>query len=138
VPDHLIRHFSRGYFDGDGTINCSATGRHKNPQYTVGICGTYNFCQNLNDILVESINFKKSLPAKTESKVFVYSFGGNERIKSFYHYIYDDANLFLTRKKEKMSKVFDLIPYITNCDAKYHGKVLEKYNLNNPDSVILR
>ncbi len=110
VPENLISHFVRGFFDGDGSISYQITGRHKNPQFVVLFCGTKHFCDNLNQLLQKKLNFLNRKLYK-HKKMFQLSFNGNEQIKNFYNYLYKDAELFLKRKKEKMAQVFKIIPY---------------------------
>lgn len=113
IPECFLRHFIRGYFDGDGSVHLSASGRHKNPQYHISILGTESFLNKLSEIVGtgSGIGIKKVKPKSLEGKIFRYMFGGNEMVKKFYHYLYDDSSVFMERKKEKMEKVFGLIPY---------------------------
>ncbi|MDD4624693.1 MAG: LAGLIDADG family homing endonuclease, partial [Bacilli bacterium] len=45
IPHDYVKHFTRGYFDGDGSVN------KRNVGYLIG---TYEFCNSLNLILREN------------------------------------------------------------------------------------
>ena len=47
VPEHLVHHFIRGYFDGDGTINIMK--QFKTPQARFQLLGTYDFLKGVCD-----------------------------------------------------------------------------------------
>lgn len=53
VPNHLIHHFMRGYFDGDGCISGTKT-----PSFSV--LGTKDFLDKYEDILINNIKCKKN------------------------------------------------------------------------------
>lgn len=106
VPENLIFHFIRGFFDGDGTIGQSSTGRHKNPQFNFIVCGTYEMCNGVNDIFVNFLGLPRQKIVKKEN-IWIYNIGGNNSVRKIFEAIYKDAESFLTRKKEKLEKVFD-------------------------------
>lgn len=84
-PD-LIRHFIRGYFDGDGHI------RIKNNLFEgVDISGRSEFIDNLNKYL----NFKRCENHSSNSKrIYSNKEGGLE----FFNFVYKDATIYLERK----------------------------------------
>ena len=47
IPKNLLRHFIRGYFDGDGSIALTKDNRNDNLMYRINIVGTKNFVENL-------------------------------------------------------------------------------------------
>jgi len=111
IPDNLIHHFVRGYFDGDGTLCKYKHGRHVNPQFQIMFCGSFDFLSSLNNLLTETIQLNSLKIKTTKSKIYQFSFGGNNQVKSFYNWLYQDATLFLTRKEIKMKEVFQYTPY---------------------------
>jgi hypothetical protein len=110
VPKKFIRHFMRGYFDGDGSVYSSITGRHKNPQFGFNFVGTFSTCSNISKILHKDSGLFLTVPRKKESIYSVF-YSGNKNTKKFFHYLYDNASFFLLRKKNKMSEVLNIIPY---------------------------
>jgi len=104
----LVHHFIRGYFDGDG---CVYTYNPKNYNKTntiynsigVNICGTQEFLECI------SRNFSTNQPKKDkrkENNIWYLSFSGSKKTKFFYEYLYKDATIWLTRKKDKFDKYF--------------------------------
>ena len=109
IEEMLISHFIRGYFDGDGSI-CKDNRNSKN--YTISIVSTLEFCQNYYNILETELGICPYIreTGRRNGITFTASFRGNQQIKKFGHYIYNDSgNLFLDRKKnrfEEMDKIF--------------------------------
>lgn len=86
----LIRHFIRGYFDGDGSIYLD-----NQDQLQINIVSTKNMISEIKRILAEqNIN---SYIGKSKS-IWRLQSGGNKQIKNFCDWIYSDASIFLLRK----------------------------------------
>ena len=112
VPENLLNHFIRGYFDGDGCISyreskCITNDKEYNKKYIVSsIVGTYNFLDNLKNILNRyDVNFKfnKSSNCGKASEIRLER---QYELLNFYNYIYNDATIYLNRKKEKFENAF--------------------------------
>lgn len=89
IPKELFHHFIRGYFDGDGWI-C------KN---TFGIISSDDFCFKMQTFLWDNFNIKSYLmKAGKVSRLLVHR---KEDITKLYNYMYNDATIFLERKKNK-------------------------------------
>jgi hypothetical protein len=104
----LVPHFIRGYFDGDGTVFISYPKNYNKTTtiYTnigIGICGTKEFLQGLSK--EAPINEAKKDKRK-ESNIWYASMSGSKKVKLFYDYIYKDATVLLTRKKNKFEEYF--------------------------------
>lgn len=86
IPDELVRHFIRGYFDGDGCAakdgRISIVGGIKILKDIASCAGIadYNIYEFKNTSVVCDLRYSK------------------ENSKSFYNYLYKDANIFLYRK----------------------------------------
>lgn len=103
VPDHLIYHFIRGYFDGDGCISKVGIFTHK-----TNIAGNVNFLTELKLILKNNSIYLKLCILKSDPKVGeIYTATYSENLK-FYNYIYKDAIFFLKRKKDKYDAFFKM------------------------------
>jgi hypothetical protein len=98
VPDELMHHFIRGYFDGDGHI--SKDKRLINPYYHINITSTKEFIIVLKKILMDNDiitgNLYKRYKDKEISAHTVHV--KNKSAKNFVDYIYLNAKMFLTRK----------------------------------------
>ena len=100
VPKELIRHFIRGYFDGDGSL--CVTEKTK----SIDILGTYDFLYQL--CLESNIATSKIYVSKSKSnKVFRIVLGSRLDLYNFSKYIYDDCNIYLDRKYEKFKKLME-------------------------------
>ena len=123
VPSCLIRHFVRGYFDGDGSVSDGRT-----PQ--VDIIGTTDFLLPLQDILFKELSFNKTVlnqrHKNVDNNIRSLQIGGNKQCIKFRDWLYEDATIFLKRKKE----IFDsYTPFerverkcsIDNCNNKHSG-----------------
>ena len=104
VPNELLRHFIRGYFDGDGCLSIKEYAFKKSPKVT--ILGTIEFLTSLRNYLnLGEIPIKK---CKNNDSNNYYMMFNVEDARKFLHYIYDNANIFLQRKYDKFLEV---IPY---------------------------
>lgn len=96
IPKHLIYHFIRGYFDGDGHIsdpkNLKAT-------FHLSLLGTKHFLTSILDIIPLNPHLKIKNVKQSQEVFFFQLSGMNARM--FLKYLYDDATAFLTRKKER-------------------------------------
>lgn len=94
--ESLIKHFVRGYVDGDGCLSLI-----KGWYPTVSILGTTNFLNSLQkDIGIEKTRKLRKNDYKSESDTMVLSFVGKSAI-SFTKYLYEDSSIYLDRKYKK-------------------------------------
>lgn len=98
IPNELMHHFIRGYFDGDGHI--SKDKKLKNAYYHINITSSLSFMEKLKDVLLENSietgNLYKRYKDREHSAHTTYVL--NKSAKQFVEYIYNNATLFLTRK----------------------------------------
>lgn len=103
VPNYLIRHFIRGVFDGDGCVNSSST-CHK-----FSIIGTRQLLEGIQKVLIKECNLKNktkiTVKHKTNNIVCTLAYGGARICTKIKMYLYKDATIYLTRKKEKFDKI---------------------------------
>jgi DNA-binding CsgD family transcriptional regulator len=96
IPEEYLRHYIRGYFDGDGCV----VNNIKHPQ--ISICGTESFLNWVKD------NFKKhcsgvgnpAVRSLKDNKIHVLSFGGRKQTVSILDWLYKETeeNIKLDRK----------------------------------------
>ena len=116
IEDCLVRHFIRGYFDGDGSVYfCERFQYDKrrgkeylNQHFVCNFQGTYDFLSKLRFILEES-NIKCGKIRKGHGNIYTFEFSSRESVTSFYHYIYDGATVYLNRKHEKFINTFEYL-----------------------------
>lgn len=98
IPDNLLSHFIRGYFDGDGNIYYDCK-RSKCQTQTVG---TKDFCEKLSCIL-NSNNCKNNIkhPKQCSENTYVIQTSGNKSSNIFLSWMYQNADLKLERKYQQ-------------------------------------
>ncbi len=93
LPENLLSHFIRGYFDGDGGVSVRKDGR----KCSVTIVGREDFLKKLKEKINVGHIYKTS-----SDKVKCISICSKKQIDEFYNFIYKNANVFLDRKKKKI------------------------------------
>jgi intein-encoded DNA endonuclease-like protein len=94
VPEQLIRHFIRGYFDGDGCIS------FYKKAYLIGFTGTYEVLKGIEEV------FAGDWVITPHNNAFQINIGGNLQVLRIFHYLYDDATVFLERKCDKFLELY--------------------------------
>lgn len=95
VPEFLVRHFLRGYFDGDGCISWNK--RYKSgDKSTIHVAGNYEFLNN---------TFNKYFPTKCTLRLYKksrqcydYTIQDKYQVLKFLSYLYNDSTIYLQRK----------------------------------------
>lgn len=94
VPDNLLRHFIRGYVDGDG---CLTVYSRKNSM-RIEILGTMEFLSGLQ----KRCNlFQCRIYAKPPTKIYRIMLGKQTTVKIICDWLYKDASIYLNRKYQK-------------------------------------
>lgn len=106
INKDLMRHFIRGYFDGDGTVYLDNI-NHSDNRSIFGFYGQHDFLLNIKNELINEINISNRKIFDKES-VSMITFSKHNDVVKFYKYIYENATIFLTRKR----KLFDI--YLSN------------------------
>lgn len=106
IPEELIPHFIRGYFDGDGSVFLHKDPRNNNEYLGINICGTKEFLTTLSKyipFLEEGQCIYKE--KRRETNCWNLKLASNIRSLELYHYLYKNCgDLYLSRKKEKFEK----------------------------------
>ena len=94
--EELIRHFIRGYVDGDGCLS------YQNKEHTIAtlsILGTENFLNTLQQHIPEKNHKLQDNDKKSDiTKVLTYNYGTAYRVAS---YLYSNSHIYLDRKYNK-------------------------------------
>lgn len=102
LPNNLVSHFIRGYFDGDGSIYL---GKAKKDNWkssgNVSFIGTYELLSWILNNLKEQCSTKANIYKYKNKDIWEIKIGGNTNFLNLYEYLYKDANIFLSRKKDK-------------------------------------
>lgn len=141
IPDNLIRHFVRGYFDGDGSISTPKTrpnGRR------VEFCSvSEELIKEIRTYLVKNnIEFYNIREKNSSDQVlYVLEACKTETILKFYELLYKDSTIFLKRKWDrfqnyKLVKRKDANPDCILCNSS--GTVSKRASRVTKESIILR
>ncbi|MCK9445636.1 hypothetical protein M0Q50_01945 [bacterium] len=101
LKNDFIRHFIRGYFDGDGTI-C----KYKKKSIFSFTSGSLIFLEQIQNIMCENITLNK---LKISNYKSYHRFGWTMKndINNIYSYLYDNTNIYLNRKKIIFEKIIN-------------------------------
>lgn len=107
VPKELKRHFIRGYFDGDGWIHCSKTGKKR---MEIGFIGTPNTMLGIKNYLENTIILSDVVLKKNHGKTTTMSlcYGKFSDCDKIYNHLYKDCNIYLERKLNKFDEILYL------------------------------
>lgn len=108
IPNELLHHFIRGYFDGDGGWSL-VHGKDGSDRCKFGFtCGDKAFLERLKFILIEQCHLGDiKILSKESSKAHQLYWGGKNQAKRFFGYLYQDATVFMERKKSKGLQCID-------------------------------
>jgi intein/homing endonuclease len=106
IPDNLIRHFIRGYFDGDGSIiGWVAKEINKSDRFRY----KFDICSKTSGILLDIQKFFSNHNIKTNinyikrDDMYRISTSSKVEVNKIYHLLYDDSNFRLSRKFNKFN-----------------------------------
>lgn len=119
VPEYLLRHFIRGYLDGDGYISVyhqnktkSDGTKYQSVRCIIGAEGMEDFVIPMAKYLEEKLNIHpfqiKQKKGRITKSVECTSLHDVEKI---YNFLYNGANIYLDRKFEKLDKYYCLGQY---------------------------
>lgn len=107
VPDHLLRHFVRGYFDGDG---CITWNRKKwRVQATFSILSSRAFSQGFANVMDKHGVYAGLSQTKHSPQVWKASINKQASLLFLYDYLYQATSLYLARKKVLFDRVIQMI-----------------------------
>lgn len=122
VPKHLLRHFIRGYFDGDGTFTRVLRKNSDNPFYSGGFISSQIFLKDLKNFLEEKVGLtsrmNKSMERRGSDGMGCLCLDGRFRVARLLSWMYDDAKIYLERKYKKYKDIEEEI----KSPAKYKGR----------------
>lgn len=101
----LYKHFIRGYFDGDGCLTFDAS---KN-RYKINILGCGRITKFINHffhILLDLTLTTEKIDKRFKSDITrCIEWGGKQNVLSILNFLYNDANIFLERKRDKYLQI---------------------------------
>lgn len=107
IPHDLIRHFIRGYFDGDGSFVARVWQPNNRPNPVVKMC--ISIIAKTPTILNEFIKFFSeydlviNLNYLKRDKSYRFTTSSKKVCRKIFHILYDDSNFYLSRKFNKFN-----------------------------------
>lgn len=94
----------RGYFDGDGCFSIVNRRTRKGQLLAFNVTSNYRFLEQYQEQLVRSYGFRpvKLHRCKCKSEVYMLECGGTRKSLQFAHFLYQDATVYLPRKRDKV------------------------------------
>ncbi len=140
IPKELIKHFIRGYFDGDGCITQNRHYKHSpnHVSFTFSILGNKPFLEEIQQYLIDNCELTRTNIALCKPKnnqiTSQYVKGVNPSIYRILTHLYENSTIYLERKYEKFLSLKDKVENNTlnklTPDIKI--KILEEYNKRLP------
>ena len=121
VPEKLMPHFIRGYFDGDGSVwngkrkkmVVKSEGRTRERivhNVKFNFTGNPEFINSLQDYLVKMLGFRKTklnFSGKAKSRTHcTMEYSGRIQMKKLFEFMYKDATIYGSRKYNKFQEIF--------------------------------
>lgn len=119
VSKSLLKHFIRGYFDGDGCVSYN----HEKLIYIVNFVGTESMLNGIQNVVEELLGLTKTT-IKEKGKAFQVNWGGFTNFKLWYKFLYEDATVFLDRKHDKFIEAISTKEYLRN--VPYYHRNMKK------------
>ena len=119
VPDNLIRHFVRGYTDGDGSFYLPKT----IDKLTIlnktcwNITSSTSFCKQLQMYLHKTLNLKTYLVSNKNNREYTSDLrllGSRKSLTILLDWMYRDATIYMQRKYDKVQQFYQYQDYFVN------------------------
>lgn len=133
IPKHLIKHFIRGYFDGDGCITVwLSVEKGKSDR----VRGKFDICAKNASILNEFIKFfaehdiKINLNYLKRDDMYRMSTSSKKELVKIFNLLYSDSNFYLSRKFNKLNHYVNT--EVTQLIAEYRNA--QEVNVNESNN----
>lgn len=95
IPENLLRHFIRGYFDGDGCLYIYPD----NKRATLSFVSSLDLVSNIKTIIESIEGYVAPKAIVQRGKAYYIQVSNLDTISKMYEYLYKDCTIFLDRKK---------------------------------------
>lgn len=103
VPNELLHHFLRGFFDGDGAVlRCPK----KNSTH-ISFSADFTTTKEVAEWIYSIFGFGSVVKEERREHSYYYRTNSNPQTIKFYHYLYDDATVFMKRKYDKFQELLN-------------------------------
>lgn len=114
IDHHLMSHYIRGYFDGDGCISIYKQADKRSEKYPDRVKQELSFTsdrtilEELQGVLMKECDLPltKLKEYKRTEKAVSLRYGGKLQVKRIFEYMYKDSTVHMQRKYEKFTLLF--------------------------------
>lgn len=114
LDKNLIRHFIRGYYDGDGSLHLDF---RKGRSSSFKITSTFEFVTEIKKIIKIELNLHTCLKKATNSDVYDVSNSGSRLVEKVLDWFYIDSTIYLERKHHLYILLKDKIKHVDKLAA---------------------
>lgn len=107
VPDHLLRHFVRGYFDGDGCITWNT--KTYRVQASFSLLSSRWFIEGFRKLMKQNDVYMGVHRHKHAPNTYRASTGKQSSLRFLHDYLYRDSTIHLSRKRIKFDRLLSMI-----------------------------
>lgn len=105
LPMPLLKHFIRGYFEGDGCFSVSKRlDRKKSYNYQLTFTGNLEPLVRIRDIFSENLNITKVSIKLRKNLSYTLHYSGRKVCYKILDWLYQDSTVYLKRKHDKYLK----------------------------------
>ncbi len=122
VPEELMHHFIRGYFDGDGGVGMFIPSRGR-CAINMNICGVYMFLSSIQKIIVHRSSMTNGSLFKHGS-IYRLAWGGTNNAHKLYDYLYRNATVYMECKEDVFTRYFQIRDNINTVSAELNINVI--------------
>ena len=123
IPDNLLKHFIRGYMDGNGGISYwvdnENTGHKK---FQINFCGTTSIINTLAKMLGDKFDCSPAISDRfpdRDNNNLQMNTCGNRVVKRILDWLYTDATIYMQRKYDKYLILLDEVKRVDNDNTLY-------------------
>jgi intein-encoded DNA endonuclease-like protein len=103
ISNSLLRHFIRGYFDGDGHFGIANRERKNKKYYSLVACvvSTEEFCKKLQSIIKSILNINSYISKRYKDKettIRQLRISGSKQVFKLESWLYHNSNIYMNRK----------------------------------------
>lgn len=103
LEKYLYRHFIRGYFDGDGSISKRSD---RKIGHILRLSGRKDFLNSIGKLMTNELDLKPKKP-HSDKTIYALSYSDFKEVNKIYDYLYNNAEIYLSRKKEKFNRLLN-------------------------------
>jgi hypothetical protein len=100
INHEMVRHFIRGYFDGDG---CFYVPKDIHHSISFELLGTQSFLETVKKILEQECGFQSKVRVIKTKNIYRLRYSGKEQLIKIANYLYGDSTIYLQRKFDKIA-----------------------------------